>query len=245
MFEFLRECDENLYQEIINEVEPNMVNNACLPIIQSKFERTLKLILKESGINLQNNKPTMKDILNHKNFKSYLINNDLMSADDIERFWVVNNAANAVKHGGKVEVTTELKGRALLYLFNFCKNYCQFITGKMPDVEFDIEGTKNKTQVSHPTHLIRSNSSEQEIIDALERLEEKYHGAGGYGVREILFEMGIKTNPDEEKTLRKKLRKLMDKIIYPEIKGAGNEDVIYTPGGKGSGTYRLSKYRGE
>ena len=75
-------------------------------------------------------------------------------------------------------------------------------------------------------------NTNESIIDALERLEEKCHRAGGYKVREILFEIGIEINPDNEKKFRGKLRKMYD------------GDIVYTPCGKNSGTYRLSKYRG-
>ena len=244
MFEFLKECDENLYQEIIDEVEPNMVNKTCLPIIQSKFEKTLKLILKGSGINIQNDRPTIGDILNHNNFKRYLIDNDLMSENDITKFWGINNAANDVKHEGKIEITDGQKGEALLFLFDFCKNYYQFITNKAADAEFDIKyveclikGIKEEPVRPiinrGPVGPIKISIGNQEIIDALERLEEKYHRASGYKVREVLFEIGIEINADEERKMRGKLRKMY------------NGDIVYTPCGKGSGTYRLSKYRGK
>ncbi|MBO4823451.1 MAG: hypothetical protein J5580_02680 [Clostridia bacterium] len=251
IFEFLKECDENIYQEIIDEVEPNMVNNTCLQIIQSKFENIIKnKILEKSGIYLECSRPTMKDILNHNKFKKYLIENDLMSEDDIKKFWVINHAANDYKHGlGKIEITTELKGRALLYLFNLCKNYYRFALGKTTNAEFDIEYVVSlidgKKEIELPKITQRVSTVDNEIIIALEQLEAKLHNDSGYSVRQILFEMGIETNPDNEKTMRRKLRKLMDKKIYPDISGAGNEDIVYTPGGKGSGTYRLSKYRGK
>ena len=251
IFEFLKEYDENLYREIVEEVEPNMVNNTCLQIIQSKFESIIKnKMLEKSGIHLECSRPTMKDILNHNKFKKYLIENDLMSEDDIKKFWVINHAANDYKHGlGKIEITTELKGRALLYLFNLCKNYYRFALGKTTNAEFDIEYVVSlidgKEEVKPSRTIVKVSTGNNEIVDALERLEAKLHNANGYSVRQILFEMGIETNPDEEKTMRRKLRKLMDKKIYPDISGAGNEDIVYTPGGKGSGTYRLSKYRGK
>ena len=252
MFEFLKECDEELYEEIINEVEPNMVNKTCLQIIQSKFEEIIKnKILQKSGIDLENSKPTMKDVLNHNKFKKYLIENNLMLDDDIRKFWVINNAANDYKHGlHKIEITTEIKGKAFLYLFNLCKNYYEFTLGKPATQEFDVEyvvrlidGKKVK-KIQLP--VIRPISSgNQEIVDALERLEGKLHHAEGYSVEQILFEMGVVSNSDSKRTLRRKLRKLMDKKIYSDISGAGNEDIVYTPCGKGSGTYRLSKYRGK
>ena len=65
----------------------------------------------------------------------------------------------------------------------------------------------------------------------------------GYNAKEILVVLGTNINRENEKKVRKQLRLLISKQLYPEFATAGNEDIVYCPDGKGSGTYRLSKYR--
>lgn len=82
------------------------------------------------------------------------------------------------------------------------------------------------------------------IKEVLENLESKYHSREGYATSQILNELHLKANRENEKLLRAKLRSMMSKNLYPEFATAGSEDVVYSPRGKGSGLYRLSKYRG-
>ena len=84
--------------------------------------------------------------------------------------------------------------------------------------------------------------NKEEIINALERLEEKLHDIGGYMAPQILFEMGIPVTRSHEVRLRKLLRSMMKDDDYAN---PGPWNIVYTPGGWGSGTYRLVKYRDE
>lgn len=141
MFEFLKECDENLYREIVEEVEPNMVNKSCLPIIQSKIERIIKKVFERSEIDVGNDKPTMMVLLNYPQSRQFLIKHSVMSADDIKIFLEnINRPANLIKHDpNSIEVTVEMKGRSLLFLFNLCVTYYQYLCGKMPTAEWNKE----------------------------------------------------------------------------------------------------------
>lgn len=82
--------------------------------------------------------------------------------------------------------------------------------------------------------------NKEEIKLALERLEEKLHDSNGYKAPQILFEMGIPVTADTQKKLRGALRKMMRNDDYAN---PGAWDIVYTPGGWGSGTYRLTKFR--
>ncbi len=82
--------------------------------------------------------------------------------------------------------------------------------------------------------------NKEEIKLALERLEEKLHDSNGYRAPQILFEMGIPVSFGNKKKLRGVLRKMMKDDEYAN---PGPWDIVYTPGGWDSGTYRLSKYR--
>lgn len=85
--------------------------------------------------------------------------------------------------------------------------------------------------------------NKEEIITALERLEEKLHDSTGYKANQILFEMNIPITRASEVKLRTALRKLISQDLYPEFGSAGADDIVYEPDGKNSGFYRLSKYR--
>ena len=86
--------------------------------------------------------------------------------------------------------------------------------------------------------------NKQKIIETLDKLEQTQHKLYGYNAKEILVVLGTNINRENEKKVRKQLRLLISKQLYPEFATAGNEDIVYCPNGKGSGTYRLSKYRG-
>lgn len=87
--------------------------------------------------------------------------------------------------------------------------------------------------------------NKEEIKVALERLEQKLHNINGYDTHEILAEMKIPVNDSNEKELRKNLRELICKRLYPDFRTAGEWDIVYPPHGKNGGVYRLSKYRGK
>lgn len=89
------------------------------------------------------------------------------------------------------------------------------------------------------------NITIQKIIEACENLENTYHNQNGYNVKEILHELNIEITANTQKAYRAKLRSLIDKKISPEFATAGDEDIVYCPNDKWSGTYRLSKYRGK
>lgn len=88
-----------------------------------------------------------------------------------------------------------------------------------------------------------SNITNQRIVEALKHLENIYHNQNGYDVKEVLRELNIEITANTQKAYRTKLRLMIDKKLYPEFATAGDEDIIYCPKGKNSGTYRLSKYR--
>jgi len=81
------------------------------------------------------------------------------------------------------------------------------------------------------------------IIETLIKLEQARHNQNGYSVKEVLRELNIKITDKTQKQYRAKLRLMIDKKISPEFATAGDEDIIYCPKGKNSGTYRLSQYR--
>lgn len=83
----------------------------------------------------------------------------------------------------------------------------------------------------------------QSLNTALERLEQKNNKAFGYNVKEILKMLNISPTEKIEVQTRGKLRSMISKKLYPDFKTAGNEDIVYSPKGKGSGQYRLAKYR--
>ncbi|MCI8413791.1 MAG: hypothetical protein HFE47_06860 [Clostridia bacterium] len=85
----------------------------------------------------------------------------------------------------------------------------------------------------------------EKLKDALEKLENTYHNQNGYNVKEILRELNIAITDTTQKQCRAKLRSLIDKELSPEFATAGDEDIVYCPNGKWSGTYKLSKYRGK
>lgn len=82
--------------------------------------------------------------------------------------------------------------------------------------------------------------NKQALINALRKLEHNNKNIAGYEVKEILGILNVDANKIVEKQTRGKLRSLISKIKYPEFKTAGNEDIVYCPGGKNSGKYRLS-----
>ena len=85
----------------------------------------------------------------------------------------------------------------------------------------------------------------ESIREALEILEQANPNPNGYSAGEILSVLNIEINRENEKQVRKILRSLISKQSHPEFATAGNENIVYCPGGKGSGLYRLSVYRGQ
>lgn len=79
------------------------------------------------------------------------------------------------------------------------------------------------------------------IIEALKKLEQSQYTPDGYSAKEIISVLNIDIN--EKKQLRTKLRSMISKQRYPEFATAGKSDIVYCPNGKGTGRYRLSKYR--
>ena len=84
--------------------------------------------------------------------------------------------------------------------------------------------------------------NKEKIIDALEKLEQSHRNPNGYSAKEILRTLNVEIYRDNEKRVRGMLRSMISKKRFPEFLTAGNEDIVYCPKGKGSGTYRLSKY---
>ena len=87
--------------------------------------------------------------------------------------------------------------------------------------------------------------NKESIKEALQILEEANSNPNGYSAGEILTVMNIEATEANEKQVRKILRSLISKNSHPEFATAGNDNIVYCPGGKGSGTYRLTKFTGE
>lgn len=85
--------------------------------------------------------------------------------------------------------------------------------------------------------------NKENIIEALEKLEQTQHNQNGYGINEILGALNLELNRANEKYIRGKLRSLISKLHYPEFATAGKNDIVYCSKGKNSGLYSLSKYR--
>lgn len=85
----------------------------------------------------------------------------------------------------------------------------------------------------------------ESVIEALKRIEQVNPNPDGYSAREILFVLNEEINRENEKQVRKILRSLISKRSHPEFATAGDENIVYCPGGKGSGLYRLSAYKGQ
>lgn len=85
----------------------------------------------------------------------------------------------------------------------------------------------------------------ESIKEALQVLEQTNLNPNGYSAGEILSVLNIEATRENEKQVRKILRSLISKHSHPEFATAGNENIVYCPGGKGSGTYRLTIYKGQ
>lgn len=85
----------------------------------------------------------------------------------------------------------------------------------------------------------------ESIREALEILEQANPNPNGYSAGEILSVLNIEISRENEKRARKILRSLISRKSHPEFATAGNENIVYCPGGKGSGLYRLSVYKGK
>lgn len=85
----------------------------------------------------------------------------------------------------------------------------------------------------------------ESIIEALRVLEQANPNPNGYSAWEVLSVLNIEINRENEKQVRKILRSLISKNSHPEFATAGNDNIVYCPGGKGSGTYRLTVYKGQ
>lgn len=83
------------------------------------------------------------------------------------------------------------------------------------------------------------------IREALKILEQSNPNPDGYSAGEILSVLNIESTRENEKQVRKILRSLISKRSHPEFATAGNDNIVYCPGGKGSGTYRLTVYKGQ
>ncbi len=81
------------------------------------------------------------------------------------------------------------------------------------------------------------------IIEALQVLEQANPNPNGYSAGEVLSVLNIEINRKNEKQVRKILRSLISKNSHPEFATAGNDNIVYCPSGKGSGSYRLTAYR--
>lgn len=84
----------------------------------------------------------------------------------------------------------------------------------------------------------------ESIIEALQVLEQANSNPNGYSTGEVLSVLNIEATRENEKQVRKILRLLISKRSHPEFATAGNDNIVYCPGGKGSGLYRLTVYKG-
>lgn len=85
----------------------------------------------------------------------------------------------------------------------------------------------------------------ESVKEALEILEQANPNPNGYSAGEILSVLNVEISRENEKQVRKILRSLISIKSHPEFATAGNENIVYCPGGKGSGTYRLTVYKGQ
>ncbi len=85
----------------------------------------------------------------------------------------------------------------------------------------------------------------ESIREALQILEQANPNPNGYSAGEILSVLNVEATRENEKQVRKILRSLISKRSHPEFATAGNDNIVYCPGGKGSGTYRLTVYKGQ
>lgn len=85
----------------------------------------------------------------------------------------------------------------------------------------------------------------ESIIEALQVLEQANSNPNGYCTGEVLSVLNIEATRENEKQVRKILRSLISKRSHPEFATAENDNIVYCPGGKGSGTYRLTVYKGQ
>ncbi len=83
------------------------------------------------------------------------------------------------------------------------------------------------------------------VIEALQVLEQANSNPKGYSAGEILSVLNIEATRENKKQVRKILRSLISHRSHPEFATAGNDNIVYSPGGKGSGTYRLTVYKGQ
>lgn len=154
MFEFFKEFDEEIYNEIINEVEFNMWNDRCISIIQSEIEKIIKKIFKDSNIiitNMGNDgiiyreyNPSLSRLFNEEEFKQYLVNNNILTFSDISDYWKILNIRNDKEHGHKankekIEITLQIKRDSLKHLFKLCCNAYKYKFNKGPKTYWDDE----------------------------------------------------------------------------------------------------------
>ena len=112
MFEFIKEFDEEIYNEIINEVEFNIWNDRCISIIQSEIEKIIKKLFKESDIVITNKgedgviyreyNPSLSRLFDKEtDFRNFLFENDILNESDIESYWIILKNRNIKDHGAR------------------------------------------------------------------------------------------------------------------------------------------------
>lgn len=154
MFKFFKEFDEEIYNEIVNEVEFNMWNDRCISIIQSEIEKIIKILFKDSAIVITNTgndgvtyreyNPSLSRLFNEEEFKQYLVNNNILTFSDISDYWRILNVRNDKEHGyktnkEKTKITLQIKKDSLKYLFKLCCNSYKYKFSKEPNTYWDEE----------------------------------------------------------------------------------------------------------
>ena len=152
MFEFVKDFDVEIYNEIINEVEFNIWNERCISIIQSEIEKIIKNLFKENNIVITNTdkdgvvyreyNPTLSRLLNEEeSFRGFLFENNILKENDIDDYWIIHRNANIKKHGArtgeKIIINNEMKESALKFLFKLCFNVYNYKFHKTPSAYWD------------------------------------------------------------------------------------------------------------
>ncbi len=152
MFEFVKDFDIEIYNEIINEVEFNIWNDRCISIIQSEIEKIIKKLFKESDIVITNKgedgviyreyNPSLSRLFDKEtDFRNFLFENNILNESDIESYWIILKNRNIKDHGArtgeKLVIDDTMKESALKFLFKLCYNVYTFKFHKAPDAYWD------------------------------------------------------------------------------------------------------------
>lgn len=188
MFEFFKEIDDEIYNEIINEVESNMWNDRCYSIIQSEIEKILKNVYRESNITITNsdnlgnayfeNNPSISQLLNNTDFKTFLEENKILDENSINSYWKIHTNANIKKHGSRTHTkftSTDIeKINALKLLFDLGCNVYKYKLNNTPNALWDNNYCEKllKKPSSNKNDAVLINKLEEENKELLKQKEQ-------------------------------------------------------------------------